>query len=790
MALNERDQMQAVFKSSRVDPVSGNEVPPGSLPEEVRDDVPAMLSEGEYVVPADVLRYYGVRFFEDLRNQAKMGLGEMHQNGRIGGEPIEAARGTLVQRPRQYGDLGGRSVEDVIAEARRLFGPAKSQQGMDFGGKTEEQIRAEVANIFGKPQQKIQQQGGGVDTSTQPSMDSAISQAVSMGNNAVTSVNNNNIPANVDQQMQEVFPENLDYKGKDITVSKLSDVADIVAQTAAALSQNKDQDFNPSLYGKDAVDVATDLGVDMMALSDAQNQPASNTSNQNMADEDTVMSQSVVSNKGYTPSNVDVASWSESKDAQPQVTPESLGVAVDMVEGVFSKNGFVPESNIQSIAELTGVPVSEVQGMVAAVSRSNQAEEVSYANPPSNSANLTGIESFMGNISGGTDVSQAEVDVVDMIGDLAAAGVFGMDTADTGTIGDIGALGFGGNADGGNAGPSGGDAPGPSGPSGGPSSGGDAGTGSDNNNDGFGDMGGIQGGWNKGGMVGYAEGGTVEKDATQVSKYQSPLFKQDPNDPTQVILGYDYNGGGAESKGYQLITYYGPNGEKINIPFFDGMPLGVIPPGYTQTAPTSKAGEEDTQRTEDDFGGLEDGKGTTGVDVTAMSDAELAEAISGIQNNDTLSGMMTNAISNTAFGKIAEALTGKSIAQKAIDDYAKELIGRESFLDSPEQARARDLEKDPQLGLSRGDAIAMGQGLGGEDDTFGVDFAAASQHAAENPTGMTTGKGLSPSDVIGNLPGAVVGDKGGKGGGTSGGTNGDNGDDGDSDSDAGMAGVR
>jgi len=71
-----------------VDPVSGNEVPPGSLAEEVRDDIPAQLSEGEYVVPADVVRYYGVKFFEDLRDQAKMGLAEMEANGRIGGEPV------------------------------------------------------------------------------------------------------------------------------------------------------------------------------------------------------------------------------------------------------------------------------------------------------------------------------------------------------------------------------------------------------------------------------------------------------------------------------------------------------------------------------------------------------------------------------------------------------------------------------------------------------------------------------------------------------------------------------
>jgi len=72
------------------DPVSGNDVPSGSLAEEVRDNIPAQLSEGEYVVPADVVRYYGVKFFEDLRDNAKMGLQEMEMNGRIGGEPVPA----------------------------------------------------------------------------------------------------------------------------------------------------------------------------------------------------------------------------------------------------------------------------------------------------------------------------------------------------------------------------------------------------------------------------------------------------------------------------------------------------------------------------------------------------------------------------------------------------------------------------------------------------------------------------------------------------------------------------
>lgn len=62
---------------------SGNNIPAGSLPEEVADDIPAMLSEGEYVVPADVVRWHGVKTFEELRCEAKMGMGLMAHDGRI-----------------------------------------------------------------------------------------------------------------------------------------------------------------------------------------------------------------------------------------------------------------------------------------------------------------------------------------------------------------------------------------------------------------------------------------------------------------------------------------------------------------------------------------------------------------------------------------------------------------------------------------------------------------------------------------------------------------------------------
>lgn len=67
-----------------VDPVSGNDVPPGSTQEEVRDDIPAQLSEGEFVFPADVVRYIGLGNLMRMRQEAKMGLRLMEEMGQMG----------------------------------------------------------------------------------------------------------------------------------------------------------------------------------------------------------------------------------------------------------------------------------------------------------------------------------------------------------------------------------------------------------------------------------------------------------------------------------------------------------------------------------------------------------------------------------------------------------------------------------------------------------------------------------------------------------------------------------
>jgi hypothetical protein len=66
-----------------VDPESGNKVPVGAMQEEVRDDVPAQLSEGEFVFPADVVRYIGLERLMQMRQAAKEGLIKMEDMGQM-----------------------------------------------------------------------------------------------------------------------------------------------------------------------------------------------------------------------------------------------------------------------------------------------------------------------------------------------------------------------------------------------------------------------------------------------------------------------------------------------------------------------------------------------------------------------------------------------------------------------------------------------------------------------------------------------------------------------------------
>jgi len=127
--MNEMSKQMELFdegglmqEGGTVDPISGNDVPVGSTQEEVRDDIPAQLSEGEFVMPADVVRYHGLDKMMSLRDEAKMGLQRMDDMGQMGnseeavipdgvpfdmndldieddGEPQEFNLGGVVQAP-------------------------------------------------------------------------------------------------------------------------------------------------------------------------------------------------------------------------------------------------------------------------------------------------------------------------------------------------------------------------------------------------------------------------------------------------------------------------------------------------------------------------------------------------------------------------------------------------------------------------------------------------------------------------------------------------------------------
>ena len=89
MAKNAQAEMITIGlqdEGGMVDEASGNEVPNGALKEEVRDDQPAMLSPGEFVIPAYAVRYIGVERLVSLLREAKQGMEQLDDIG-LTGEP-------------------------------------------------------------------------------------------------------------------------------------------------------------------------------------------------------------------------------------------------------------------------------------------------------------------------------------------------------------------------------------------------------------------------------------------------------------------------------------------------------------------------------------------------------------------------------------------------------------------------------------------------------------------------------------------------------------------------------
>ena len=99
--------------------------PPGATSDEVKDNQQVLLSEGELVVPANVVRYHGLGMYEGLRREALRGLGEMEDAGQV--EYIDndiktaAAGMTIMNAPNVATSQG-------IAEQQNLFGRVRTPE--------------------------------------------------------------------------------------------------------------------------------------------------------------------------------------------------------------------------------------------------------------------------------------------------------------------------------------------------------------------------------------------------------------------------------------------------------------------------------------------------------------------------------------------------------------------------------------------------------------------------------------------------------------------------------------
>lgn len=103
------------------DPVSGNNVPIGATQEEVRDDIPAQLSEGEFVFPADVVRYIGLERLMMMRQAAKQGLMKMEDMGQM-------SNGDEGSEEEDTGEFES-EIDEIVGVMEEVDGKRKMAEG-------------------------------------------------------------------------------------------------------------------------------------------------------------------------------------------------------------------------------------------------------------------------------------------------------------------------------------------------------------------------------------------------------------------------------------------------------------------------------------------------------------------------------------------------------------------------------------------------------------------------------------------------------------------------------------
>jgi len=221
----------------KVDPISGNEVPLGSLPNEVRDDVDAKLSEGEFVFPADVVRFVGLDKLMKIREEAKKGLERMSNIGQMGNAEEAPEVGE------EYEDEEDKNFTSTIDEI--LGGMEEGERKFAQGGVVQEDAAAPPADAAMAPP---------ADAPSAPSGASTMGAGLAEGVNAITVVNMegdeliipviNNMPLMPIPEGYEIESKNKGYKlndkGRAIPDSIDPDTADAIAELLSALTKKKE----------------------------------------------------------------------------------------------------------------------------------------------------------------------------------------------------------------------------------------------------------------------------------------------------------------------------------------------------------------------------------------------------------------------------------------------------------------------------------------------------------------------------------------------------------------------
>lgn len=110
-----------------VDMQSQNQVPVGSLKKEVRDDVPINISEGEFVLPADVVRYHGLEKLMNLRQDAKSGLKLMDEMGQMGNSDDATVPDDVPFKPQKF-QQGGLNINQPQVNQQNVVPGVTTQQ--------------------------------------------------------------------------------------------------------------------------------------------------------------------------------------------------------------------------------------------------------------------------------------------------------------------------------------------------------------------------------------------------------------------------------------------------------------------------------------------------------------------------------------------------------------------------------------------------------------------------------------------------------------------------------------